>query len=278
MMVKLRVGPEQHRICAKTGLALRSGPVLAHRVARASYGPLNPPVRQPHSDPTVELRDHVGSWGRYDTVGRTIYAADEPTVAFMEMLAPYRTKVADERRALRPLADHLGVALDDLWRDIVADWDEAGNMKASWLPRQFREGRGLYVLVFPAGWWIDISAADTISALHDLFGGRWPTARGEIDEPLTLTHLTGDDRVLTTAIASRLRESIELDDGTLPLGISFTSKHGHPSGGTGRCVAYWMRDVDNGLPEPTEVASSSGINDHSEPFNDALQLCKIRSR
>mgnify|MGYP001570501407 CR=1 FL=1 len=278
MMVKLRVTLEQHRVCSKTGLALTSGPVLAHRIARASYGPLNPPVRHPHAEPAVELRDHVGSWGRYDTVGRTIYAADEPTVAFMEMLAPYRTKVADERRALQPMADHLGIPLDDLWRDIVTDWDGAGNMKASWLPRQFREGRALYTLSFPQGWWIEIAASETIAALHELFGGHWPTADGGIDGPLTLSHLTGDDRVLTTAIASRLRESTELDDGTLPLGVCFTSKHGHPSGGTGRCWAYWMRDSDNGLPEPTTVVSSSRISDGSESFNEALELCKIRSR
>lgn len=269
---------EQHRICAKTGLGLTSSPVLVQRIARESYGPLNPPVRSPHTDPNIEPRDHVGSWGRYDTVGRTIYAADEPVTAFMEMLAPYRTQINDGRRALQPLADYLGLPLDDLWRDIVADWDTAGNMKASWLPKQFREGRGLYGLVFPQGWWIDIAAAETISALHELFGGRWPTASGEKDQSLTLSHLTGDDRVLTTAIASRIRENIELDDGTLPLGITFTSKHGHPSGGTGRCWAYWMRDLDNGLPEPTNVRFSSAIRDNSEPFNQALELCKIRSR
>lgn len=267
-----------HRICSKTGLALTCGPVFAHRIARESYDPLNPPVRQPHSDPSVELRDHVGSWGRYDTVGRTIYAADEPVVAFMEMLAPYQTTVRDERRALQPLADHLGIPLENLWRDIVADWDEAGNMKASWLPRQFREGRGLYTLQFPQGWWIDITAVETIVVLRDLFGSAWPTASGETDKPLTLSHLTGDDRVRTTAIASRLRNSVELDDRTLSLGIAFTSKHGHPSGGTGRCWAFWMRDLDNGLPEPTVVKSSSGISDTSPSFNEALKLCKIRSR
>lgn len=270
--------PATHKICSKTGLALMSGPVFANRIARTSYGPLDPPLREPQTDPSIAPRDHVGNWGRYDTVGRTIYATDEPVVAFMELLAPYRTKVTGERRALQPLADHLGIPLDDLWRDIVADWDEVGNMKASWLPRQFREGRGLYVLAFPKGWWIDIAASETIAAVHDLFGSRWPTSGGESDEPLTLSHLTGEDRVLTTAIAGKLRESIELDDGTLPLGIAFTSKHGHPSGGTGRCWAYWMRDLDNGLPEPTKVRISTGISDSSQPFNEALLLCKIRSR
>lgn len=270
--------PVTNRICRRTGLALTSGPVVSHRIARESYGPLDPPPREAHTDPSIELRDHVGSWGRFDTVGRTIYAADEPVVAFMEMLAPYRTKVSEERRALQPLADHLGIALGDLWRDIVTEWDQNGTMKASWLPRQFREGRAIYGLAFPIGWWIDIAATETISALHDLFGSRWPRSEGEMDETLTLSHLTGNDRVLTTAIASRLRESVELDDGTLPLGITFTSKHGHPSGGTGRCWAYWMRGLDNGLPEPTVVKTSSSISESNMPFNQALALCNISSR
>lgn len=84
---------------------------------------------------------------------------------------PYRTDVNAERRALQPIADAMGKDLDALWRDIVAEvagWDEAGTMKASWLPRAFREGSRLYTLSFPAGWWIDITATETITALEDL--------------------------------------------------------------------------------------------------------------
>ena len=39
-----------------------------------------------------------------------------------------------------------------------------------------------------------------------------------------------------------------------------------------------MRDLDNGLPEQTKVKISAGISDNSQPFNEALALCKIRSR
>lgn len=107
----------------------------------------------------------------------------------MELLAPYRTKIDAERRALQPVADFLSVPLDDLWRDVVTEWDEAGTMKASWLPRAFRDGRALYTLSFPNGWWIDITASETMAALNELSRGSWPTSHGMSDEPLTLSHI-----------------------------------------------------------------------------------------
>ena len=37
---------------------------------------------------------------------------------------------------------------------------------------------------------------------------------------------------------ARWAHRLHLDDGTLPLGITYASKHG-----TGRCWAYWLTDV-----------------------------------
>lgn len=261
--------PDQ-RICSKTGLALVAGPVSALRVARESYGPLNPVPRAAGERPEA--------WSRYDTPGRTIYACADRVTAYMELLAPYRTDVNAERRALRPIADAMGKDLDELWRDIVAEWDEVGTMKASWLPRAFREGRKLYTLDFPAGWWIDITATETITALEDMRSHPWPTAEGPLGEPLTLAHLTGADRSLTTAIAGALRDDVTLDDGTLPLGISFLSKHGHPANGTGICWAYWMRDVDSGLAEPTTTTHQAAIHEDDPDLAAVQAYCKIRAR
>lgn len=260
----------QRRICSKTGLALTAGPVSALRIARESYGPFDPLPRDTTSD--------VEDWSRYDTIGRTIYATADKLTAFMELLAPYRTDINGQRRALQPLADFMGVPLEDLWRDIVSEWDAAGTMKASWLPRIFREGRSIYTVQFPKGWWIDITASETISALADLSRGAWPTAHGMSNEPLTLSHLTGDDRFLTTSIATVLREDVSLDDGTLPLGIEFISKHGKPHDGTGTCWAYWMRDVDNGLDETATATASSPIEEGDKDFLAAQVFCKIKSR
>jgi hypothetical protein len=239
---------QARRICQKTGLALTAGPATALRIAKQSYGPLNPLPREVGSD--------HGEWGRNDTIGRTLYACADPVTAYMELLSPYRTKIDEERRALQPLADFLEIPLENLWEQVVSEWDEAGTMKADWLPRVFREGRELYTLRFPTGWWIDFTATETLAAIQTIFSDSWPVEDGRLTEPLTLAHLTGDDRVLTTSIAAAVRDSVELDDGTLPLGIQYISKHGRPSGGDGWCWAYWMRDVDAGLKSPPRWSSA----------------------
>lgn len=79
------------RICTKTGLTLTAGPATAYRIARQSFGPLNPPLRD---------SDDVGAWSRYDTLGRTIYAASDKLTAYMEVLAYYRTVAINQKRAL----------------------------------------------------------------------------------------------------------------------------------------------------------------------------------
>jgi len=258
------------RICTRTGLALVAGPVSALRIARESYGPLNPVPRPPGEEPQA--------WSRYDTSGRTIYACADRVTAYMELLAPYRTDVNAERRALQAIADAMRKDLDALWRDIVAEWDEAGTMKASWLPRSFREGRKFYTLNFPAGWWIDITTTETIAALEGLLPHAWPTAEGLLEGPLALAHLTCDDRVLTTAIATALRDEVTLDDGTLPLGVRFLSKHGHLAQGAGTCWAYWMRYVDGGLDEPATKTHQTGIREDDADLIAVQTYCKIKSR
>ncbi|KJQ55756.1 hypothetical protein [Microbacterium sp. SA39] len=262
--------PGTRRICQDTGLALVAGPVSSFRIARESYGALAPKPRESGDDP--------GSWSRYDTIGRTIYSSADRVTAFMELLASYRTDINAERRALQPAADAVGMSLDDYWNDIVSEWDEAGNMKAMWLPRAFRDGRALYTLEYPDGWWIDASATETIAAIHDLFTGPWPTKDGDSEKPLTLADLPGDDRVLTTAIAGVIREHVQLDDGTLPLGIQFLSKHGRPTEGSGLCWAYWMRQVDSGLDEPAKVLATEPIRDDDAAYKAAQVHCKIKSR
>lgn len=196
----------------------------------------------------------------------------------MELLAPYRTEIDGRRRALQPIADAMGIPVEELWRGITDEWDTAGTMRAAWLPRAFREGRTLYTLRFPGGWWVDISAMESLRALRELFPSPSPTETGTFDGPLTLSHLTGEDRVLTTSIAAALRDEITLDDGTLPLGIRFLSKHGQPSAGSGVCWAYWMRDVDSGLGEPTEVDPGASISEDDPDLVVVQSFCKIRTR
>jgi hypothetical protein len=258
------------RVCQKTGLALVASPAIVFRIARQSYGPFDPQVRDP--------LDNADDWSRFDTPGRTIYAANDKLTAYMELLAPYRTEIGAHRRALQPLADWLKKPLAELWEEILAEWQRTGHMHANWLPSVFRDGRAMYSLQFPEGWWVDVTATETISALHELFADEWPTSTGPISAPLTLSHLTSDDRVLTTAIATRLREDVTLDDDTLPIGTRFISKHGVPLGASGVSWAYWMRNVDEGLVEPTSLIASASIDEHDPDFTAAQKHCKIKSR
>src|SRR5699024_12821324 len=91
------------RICSRTGLALVAGPDAALRIARESYGPLNPVPRPPGETPQA--------WSRYDTPGRTIYACADRLTAYMELLASYRPDVNAQRRAPQATADAMGQAL-----------------------------------------------------------------------------------------------------------------------------------------------------------------------
>ncbi len=258
------------RICTTTGFALTAGPVGAFRIARASYGAMRPQERDELDD-----REH---WGRFDTPGSTLYVAAERQTAFLEMLGQYRTAIGAERRALQKTATFLGRDLEELWEEVVREWDDNGTMKARWLPRAFREGRQIHLIDFPTGWWIDATSAETIAALHERFPSGWPTKHGTLDEVLTLGHLAGDDRVLTTAIATRLRDEVTLFDGSLPLGIEFISKHGRAGGGTGLCWAYWMRELDSGLPPAPTVRSSAAIEHDDDDLVAVQELLKIKTR
>lgn len=257
------------RVCSDTGFGLVSSPSRVFRIAKTSYGPVSPQARS--------VTDDRRYWGRYDTPGRTLYGSTSELTSYLEVLAPFRTEIAGRRRALQPVADSLGISLETLWRRVVRDWDENGSMDAMWLPRSFREGRAIYELEFPEGWWIDINSVETISTLRDRHeDGLLP----DINERhmLTVAHLTGERRDLTTAIATYIRETTILDDGTFPLGIHFHSKHGHPSGQSGGCWAYWMRSTDIGLPEPIRVLNEFAIDPESRVFKAAQRHCKISVR
>ncbi|MFZ4892927.1 hypothetical protein ACL9RL_00595 [Plantibacter sp. Mn2098] len=218
----------------------------------------------------------TSGWSRFDTIGRTLYSTDDRLTSFLELLAPYRTEINGTRRALQKDADSMGIPLDRYWAMIVDDWDQAGTMRARWLPRAWRDGRTVYRVDYPDGWWVDIMSTHTLAALsHQLED---ELAGLGIAGGLTIAHVTGDDRAVTTLLAAWLRETATLFDGTQPLGVRFTSKHGRPVGGTGTCWAYWMRATDGGLDEPVSVTEETTIEEHDRDLKIAQQLCKIRNR
>jgi hypothetical protein len=85
------------------------------------------------------------------------------------------------------------------------------------------------------------------------------------DRRLTISDLTGENRALTTRIAGWIRDST-LDDGSQPLGIRYTSKHGSDL----PLYALWLRATDDGNPtaEPVKLVSTTTI----ERDNAYLQM------
>lgn len=188
------------------------------RLAKTSRGPLAPPLRPADGE--------VMEWSRWDTrEGRTIYAASEAVTAYREALA-YLTP-----------SPTLGESLDE----IASEWQQRNFMTIGSIPQEWRESRNLYTLRLPSeGWFIDIAHAETLAAINRHLN---------FAERVELSHILGSDRVLTTSIASWLRSEIILDDGSVPHGICYTSKHGSP----GECWAVWLRQIDQGRPEASEA-------------------------
>lgn len=256
------------KVCSKTGFALVPAPDRALRVSSTTYGPLNPPERTSAAG--------VAKWSRFDTFGRTIYMAENKVTAYMELLAPYRIEIDGERSSLQPLADAMKMDLEAYWELIVEEWDLDPSKGEFWLPSNFRRNRAVYELKFPDGWWIDLTAAESISALHKLFGNKWQTSGGDITRPLTRSDLESDDRTLTTSIAQGIRSRVILEDGSRPLGVKFDSKHGSPAGESGACWAYWMRELDLGRKEPAKLISETPIEADDPDLLRAQQLSGLR--
>ena len=162
--------------------------------------------------------------------------------------------------------------LDQIRREWEQKYGQFGPGKN---PMRWREARALYPIVLPPdGWYIDISHADSIAALNrssgPLGGPFHPTQR------VTLANLTGEDRAWTCRVATLLR-SVVLDDGSLPHGIQFVSKHGT----NGLLWASWLRAIDDGKPEASEGVRALAGREIEHPSKDpalkaaadALGLC-----
>jgi hypothetical protein len=245
------------------------GPVVAYRVARESYGPLNPPVRVPGSDPF--------GWSRFDAPERTIYAAEDEKSAFIEALSWARQELADHHKTLAKTAEYLGISIQELSSSIEEEWLRNSSMAPSWVPTVWRDGRRIYQLTFDSGSWVDIMHSDTLHALSNALQPDLQTLG--IPLGLTLSEVTSANRALTTLIATWLREEVTLDDGTQPMGIRFQTKHGRIGTGEGLCWAYWMRRRDAGLSdELVTVDEGRTFESDYRPYAHALAFHNISSR
>lgn len=225
--------------------SLLRAPLNGYRIATESYGPMSPLSRGYY------FRDDVGSWNRFDTPGRTIYVARTRRGAFTECLYDRRLD-HQSRSAIAFMAD----AFDESWEDAFARYaDEQlalGHPAPGTLPATWRESRKVYELSSASELvWFDLSTDHSLAFIDRVFGEEiYRTCNvASIDA----SHLMGDNRVLTTLVATRLR-SLRLQDGGYADGIRFSSRHG-----IGQCWAFWMRRIDDGLDnEP--ISASDGAS------------------
>jgi len=219
------------RVCTKTGLSLVRPPShTIHRIGLTQYDAVNPEVRDRSAD-----RE---KWSRWDTPGgRTLYAADTAMGAYAEVL-PYirenlpktmlstlfpdddptdgddRTTLADQVRAEMP-APTLRDKITQGWRDIRTHYE---------------------LKITSGGWFVDVLTGTSIQTLNHVF-----VPAGETVGRMTATDLTGEQRQLTTSVAEWVRNQV-LDDGSLPVGIKYQSKHGYDI----PAYAIWLRALDDG--------------------------------
>ncbi|WP_211878254.1 hypothetical protein [Pseudarthrobacter albicanus] len=227
------------RKCTKTGLWITDDFRTGCRIATTNRGPLDPPERLAGDDPA--------DWNRYDTPGSTLYISADEEIAFAEVLSGYALTLG-AKHPLQKDADFMGMSLDVYLRSVIAEW--GNHVGPGFLAKHWRDRRSIYELTLGStGWWVDVGHPDSIAAVSAGIGTQ---LHGELGlTQLSLGVLHGEDRAATTMVAAWIRKQI-LDDGSLPLGIRFKSKHGG-----GDCWAYWLRRRDDGL-DGDEMTSDDG--------------------
>lgn len=264
-----QVGVDVEHLCAKTGLLLRpAAQRRIWRVAKTSYGALNPQQRQHGADRS--------DWGRYDVAGhRTAYGASPREATYGESLASQRLKFTRSAPTWQALFDDEPPSgVTSLLEAVELEWQERQYMPPSTVAAGWRHERLIYELrLARSGWFIDIERTESIAAISHALKDEL-AALGL--QSLTIGHLRSEQRDITTIIAGWLRDQI-LDDGSLPHGIQFGSKHDS----TWTCWAIWLRAVDDGQhvsAEPTKSDSGSEIKDcnQNHELQRIVQLFKLK--
>ena len=253
------------RTCQRTGLELiRAHAQTAWRVQKSIHGALNPLTREPDSD--------RAGWGRWDFVGgRTVYAAHRRDGAFIETLQTFHHTPEASPRLSDLFDDEADGAT--LLEEVTREWDrQFGGFTPGLMPAGWRDDRTLYELQLPdTGWFIDVQQATTLAALGRITG-----------RALTLTEITGNDRALTTDIASLVRR-VTLDDDSSPIGFQYYSRWGVDH----LCYALWLdneqpQDRPGGLRSDTlldrglQVRHEHAINLNDPDLRTAADIHNLR--
>lgn len=175
-------------------------------------------------------------------------------------------------KSLEKSAALLGYTVEEMSLQVRNEWEALGHMTPGWVPAGWREARLLYELSIDAdGHFVDLTTAESLATLNRELG---EVCEADYEEfPITLGTLTGENREVTTAIATWVRDQV-LDDGSYPLGIRFHTKHGG-----GVCWAYWLRRTDDKLgPDFISVKSEFEITLRDPAYKAVLKDFGIQSR
>lgn len=245
-----------HVKCEKTGLSLVPATgQTAYRIAKTSYGPMNPPVRPERGKRT--------EWGRFDVAGyRTAYAGSTEDCAYAESLAFAKPDIGNV---------DLSEIFDDepdgatLLEAVQQEWADACHMRPGEVAAGWRRERLMHQMSLPqSGWFVGIDYPESIAAVEANLSGSLSMAGVS---RLTTSHLYGEDRALTTSIAEWVWHQV-LYDGSLPHGIVYSSKHG----ANWRCWAIWLRAMDDGKPVSSEPTfANEGAEIRGPNHNKALK-------
>ncbi|MCU6480183.1 hypothetical protein [Arthrobacter sp. A2-55] len=194
--------------------------------------------------------------------------AETPLVAFLEMISAFALPLGASS-SLHKDADALGLSLAEFLDAIAKDWKDQGFYGTGHLPPEWANKRSIYRLqVTGPGWWVDVEHPDSIAAIRNALG---PILHAETGlDHLDTGILRGGSRDVTTRIASWVRAST-LDDGSLPLGLRYGSKHG------GGCSwAYWLRRRDDGFGDDRMVADMGNeITPSTKGYREAMGLLNL---
>lgn len=229
------------------------------RVATTRYDPISAPERLAGAS--------CEQWGRFDSPGLTLYAAQKKETAYAEVLAQFKRQLG----AVDPLAADaaaIGMSREEFLESIADEWAASSFMGLGAVPASWRHDRGMYeIFALPGGWWIDIDHPDTISRLEQelesLLVREGVTA-------LTTAVLEGDNRRITTTIGERLRR-IELDDGSSARGLQFHSKHAGAW-----CRAIWLPGAGEDWSADLTALSPERVLVSDEHLARACERFRIR--
>jgi hypothetical protein len=251
---------EDTRTCRKTGLRLRAvREDRMFRVAETNFGAISAPER------TVE--EHRTQWGRFDSPGRTIYAAAEREIAYSEVLSPFKRQLG----AADPLeadAAALDMTREEFLEVVASEWGERSFMGVGAVPASWRHNRGTYELYATgAGWWINLDHPDTLASLEQAMTSLLVE---EGITALTTAILAGENRRITTSIGELLRRC-ELDDGSQARGLQFRTKFGGSW-----CRAIWLPNEDEPWEPDIISLSPEPILVSDEALAHAAERFRIR--